>query len=400
MPAVLVLVVVLLGLTVAALAWSPTPGPDDPGAAADARSEATVSPPVPDVPQPTDRRSARPERPDPVVAWGRGGLPEGYAEAVATDPDVTATTVVRAAVLKLVRTEAADGTVVDELPDGWAYPVEVLAVEPDAYVRLLDVPEVADLAVDEALLSTTSAEVRGLDTGDHLIFEDGTELTVTGVVADELIGAGEVVVHVDGPLPVDTERYVLAFVEGEAEAVGEHLRELAGDGRGVEVASSDEVPVLRHAATVTPPARAKEHFGEFAVLDQPGRAVRTGYSWLQEHIVFDEVPLLGRIECHREMFPPLRAAFQELIDRGLGHLVDPSDYGGCWVPRTSSGAVLSSHAWGTAIDLNVSTNHLGMEPSQPEELIEVMASHGFVWGGEWLVPDGMHFELAPDRETG
>jgi hypothetical protein len=334
-----------------------------------------------------------------VVAWGRGGLPEGYADAVASDPEVTATTVVRAAVLKLVRTEAADGTVVDELPDGWAYPVEVLAVNPEPYVRLLDVPALADLDVDEAVLSATSAEVRGLGPGSRLVFDDGTELAVAAVVDDELVGAGEVVVRADGPLPVETERYVLALFDEETTAGTEHLRELAGDGRAVEVASTDDVPVLRHSATVTPPARAKEHFGEFAVLEQPGRAVRTGFSWLQEHIVFGEVPILGRIECHRAMFPPLRAAFQELLDRGLGHLVDPSDYGGCWVPRTSSGAVLSSHAWGTAIDLNVSTNHLGMDPSQPAELIDVMASHGFVWGGDWLLPDGMHFELAPDRET-
>jgi hypothetical protein len=34
----------------------------------------------------------------------------------------------------------------------------------------------------------------------------------------------------------------------------------------------------------------------------------------------------------------------------------------------------------------------------PEEIIEVMASHGFTWGGDWPVPDGMHFELVVDRD--
>jgi hypothetical protein len=165
----------------------------------------------------------------------------------------------------------------------------------------------------------------------------------------------------------------------------------------VAVATQAEVPFLRHAATVAAPARAKQHFGEFATAELPGRGVQAGFSWLDANIVIDEVPILGRIECHRAMFAPLRAALQELLDRGLGHLVDRSEYGGCWVPRTQSGAVLSSHAWGTAIDLNVSGNHLGQEPSQPDELVAVMRSHGFVWGGEWLVPDGMHFELAPDH---
>lgn len=391
------LVLLVVGLTVTALAWSPDEpdGPVDP-AAGQASDRPPPSPSRPD----RDRPSAPPAaEPDPVVAWSRGELPEGYADAVAADPDVTATTVVRADVLLLVRTEDQDGRVVDELPDGWAYPVEVLAVEPADYVALLDVPELVALEPDEALLSATSAAVRGLDTGARLHFEDGTELAVAGIVADELVGAGEVVVRTDSPLAVDTARYVLVRIEGGSD-VDDHLRDLAGDGRAVEVATTDTVPVLRHSATVTPPARAKEHFGEFAVLEQPGRAVRTGFSWLQEHIVIDEVPILGRIECHQAMFPALRAAFEELIERDLAHLVDPADYGGCWVPRTSSGAVLSSHAWGTAIDLNVSGNHLGMEPTQPAELVEVMASHGFVWGGEWLIPDGMHFELAPDRETG
>lgn len=338
------------------------------------------------------------------VAWGRGSLPEGYADAVASDPLVSASTLVRAAMLPLLRTEDAAGRVVDELPEEWTFPVEVLAVDPDGYATILDVPEVAALGPDEALLSRTSAAVRGLDAGATLVFDDGTELRVAAVVEDEFVGAGEVIVRTDAPLPVGNDRYVLAMLDVADRREGrQHLEDLAAsvdeDGREIAVATTAEVPVLRHSATVTPPSRMKLHYGEFAMLDRPGRLVQQGASWYREHITYIDVPILGVFECHREMEAPLTAAFQELIDRGLDHLVDPDDFGGCWVARTTSGQTLSSHAWGTSVDLNVSGNHLGATPTQPEELIDVMARHGFVWGGEWLLPDGMHFELAPDRVT-
>jgi hypothetical protein len=338
------------------------------------------------------------------VVWGRGSLPDGYAEAIAADPRVTAMTVVRAAMLPLLRTEDAAGRVVDELPEEWTYPVEVLAVDPASYGRILDVPEVAALGPDEALLSRTSAAVRGLDAGATLVFDGGTALRVAAVVDDDLVGAGEVIVRTDAPLPVDTDRYVLAMLDIPDRREGrQHLEDLAAavdeDGRQVAAVTTAEVPVLRHSATVTPPARMKLHYGEFAMLDRPGRLVQQGASWYREHITYIDVPILGTFECHRAMEAPLTAALQELIDQGLGHLVDPDDFGGCWVARTTSGQTLSSHAWGTSVDLNVSGNHLGASPTQPDELIEVMARHGFVWGGEWLLPDGMHFELAPDRVT-
>jgi hypothetical protein len=341
---------------------------------------------------------------DAFVAWGRGSLPEGYAEAVAADPLVTASTVVRAAVLPLLRTEDAAGRAVDELPEEWTFPVEVLAVDPVGYGRVVDLPELAALGSDEALLSRSSAAVRGLDPGATLVFDDGTRLRVAAVVDDEFVGAGEVIVRTDAPLPIDTDRYVLATLDVPDRQEGrQHLEDLVTaaeeDDRQVVVATTAEVPVLRHSADVTPPSRMKLHFGEFAMLDGPGRLMQQGASWYREHITYIDVPILGTFECHRAVEAPLTAALQELLDRGLGHLVDPDDFGGCWVARTTSGQTISSHAWGTSVDLNVSGNHLGATPTQPDELIDVMARHGFVWGGEWLLPDGMHFELAPDRVT-
>ena len=52
----------------------------------------------------------------------------------------------------------------------------------------------------------------------------------------------------------------------------------------------------------------------------------------------------------------------------------------------------TSIRWGSAIDVNVSTNPLGARPHQDPRLVRAFAQAGFVWGGRFLRPDGMHFE--------
>jgi hypothetical protein len=57
------------------------------------------------------------------------------------------------------------------------------------------------------------------------------------------------------------------------------------------------------------------------------------------------------------------------------------------------GPSIAHHAWGSAIDLNASANPQGLPPHQDRRLVSIFERWGFTWGGRWLVPDGMHFEL-------
>jgi hypothetical protein len=101
------------------------------------------------------------------------------------------------------------------------------------------------------------------------------------------------------------------------------------------------------------------------------------------------------VTCHRALLPQLRGALRELIARGLGHTVDRAQYAGCYTPRfidRDPEGRLSHHSWGIALDLNAGENTFGGDSRQNEELVEVMTSWGFTWGGGWLVPDPMHFE--------
>jgi len=62
---------------------------------------------------------------------------------------------------------------------------------------------------------------------------------------------------------------------------------------------------------------------------------------------------------------------------------------------------LSNHSWGTAIDINPSTNPMksGAYFDMPVEIVRVMSEWGFYWGGYFNPPDGdyMHFEFAADE---
>jgi len=53
----------------------------------------------------------------------------------------------------------------------------------------------------------------------------------------------------------------------------------------------------------------------------------------------------------------------------------------------------SNHSWGLAVDLNAQDWPMGQSRNNPPQwLVDIMATHGFSWGGKWSRPDPMHFE--------
>jgi hypothetical protein len=41
----------------------------------------------------------------------------------------------------------------------------------------------------------------------------------------------------------------------------------------------------------------------------------------------------------------------------------------------------------------VSQNRFGRTPHQDPRIVKIFEQWGFAWGGDWLIPDGMHFEF-------
>lgn len=117
-----------------------------------------------------------------------------------------------------------------------------------------------------------------------------------------------------------------------------------------------------------------------------------------------------RIYCNADLIPVLTQAFKNLIDRG--YVAELKTWDGCWNFRPIRGyekkyaalmkagkiksaiALLSTHSWACAIDVNASENGLGKKPKLSDGFVKCFTDAGFEWGGNWKRQDGMHFQLA------
>jgi hypothetical protein len=217
------------------------------------------------------------------------------------------------------------------------------------------------------------------------------------------VGAHEAVVSWPrgAALGVTEPSYVLARLRpgADPDLTTRLIRRAAGPSLPVRVRSGAQTPYLRQADGVLPPEWEKVYFGEFAARPQGGGSFLLDPAWIHEHVRTARVPVLGTVRCNRALLRPLRSALGSLRRSGLGALVPRSDYGGCFVPRViRGGSSLSHHTWGSAIDINVSTNGLGRPPQQDPRLVTAFERAGFVWGGRFLRPDGMHFEFGCPRQ--
>ncbi len=137
--------------------------------------------------------------------------------------------------------------------------------------------------------------------------------------------------------------------------------------------------------------------------------IRITNDWEHAHIAPVTIPQLvgvagaphdGTIQFHVKAHAQIAAMFAEWEAAGLkGHILS---WAGTYVPRFVRGSreLLSNHTFGTAFDINVKWNGLGVRPAlkgaegSVRELVEIAHKHGFYWGGHFSRPDGMHFEVA------
>jgi len=101
-----------------------------------------------------------------------------------------------------------------------------------------------------------------------------------------------------------------------------------------------------------------------------------------------------RIYCNLDLVGPLRQVFINLVSRGYAES-ELLTWDGCFnIRQTTGGGSWSLHSWGIAIDLNAFANGYGKKPQLSAGFVECFTSAGFDWGGEWRIPDGMHFQLS------
>lgn len=123
------------------------------------------------------------------------------------------------------------------------------------------------------------------------------------------------------------------------------------------------------------------------------------------HASWDRGLKIGRLRVHKKCAQSLdwilatlwsRASrSQAEIDR-----VGLSSIGGAHNWRLMRGGnALSMHAYGCAVDFDPERNGMGDRTpnfARPENayVVEVFAAEGWVWGGTFSNPDGMHFQAA------
>jgi hypothetical protein len=202
--------------------------------------------------------------------------------------------------------------------------------------------------------------------------------------ADELgvVGRGDIYVALDA-----------SAVESEVIAALEALTGGTVDALDQPATQSNEF------GAVLVGSEARNFFEPFDYVDHGDGLITIDPGWVARNIATTtKMPIFGpgRMTCHRQMLIQLYGALSEVEAAGLAPLIDLSQYGGCWVARHidfNPSKPISMHGWGLAVDINVSTNGLGQRPTLDPRIVEIFDRWGFVWGGRWSRPDGMHFEL-------
>jgi hypothetical protein len=113
------------------------------------------------------------------------------------------------------------------------------------------------------------------------------------------------------------------------------------------------------------------------------------------NIVREDFPLIGRAGVHRLAAPSLHAALEEIARRGWGYKI--RSFAGGFYPRfvRNSTTNLSSHSYGTSIDINADENPQGSPPTQDQlDIAPIFERHGWYFGDKFKpTRDPMHFEF-------
>jgi len=99
-----------------------------------------------------------------------------------------------------------------------------------------------------------------------------------------------------------------------------------------------------------------------------------------------------KFRCHYLLVSVFSEIFREILIAGLENYCQ--FFGGCYIFRSQKGSKkLSTHCWGIAIDINPETNKLGTKGDMHPDIIRIFEDYGFDWGGNFEVPDPMHFQF-------
>jgi len=297
---------------------------------------------------------------------------------------------------------------------GWVIPMGVTALPLDAIAGIFGRTIAVPIAQGTIVLGATSAGMRGAKAGDVMEFRGhgGTVALTIGLVApDAAIGGTEILMgraQADR-LGAGIDSSVVIWGESDRSAL---LRAIAARGMSTN-------PKIRVERSWDPPSpdetlglsQTKKLLGEFdfdlAHLSSSGWTAMSP-QWKAKYLPGGRVayPTGIRALCNTAVKADLRAALAEVVNSGLGGGIDVGNTnaaGGCGTGSVRLSRVnqaffaVSRHSWGQPIDMNTVSNCEGCIPRFDCRIVRIFRKHGYAWGGNFLVPDGMHFEWAGGR---
>jgi hypothetical protein len=309
----------------------------------------------------------------------------------------------RAAQIDLVRLlRGAD--VVQQPPSGYRIPMGLTVVPVEAAAFIFDAPVSSTLAAGQVVMGATSAGLRGARAGDVVELVDaggGTRSFTIGLVAaDEAIGGAELMLGLEAAALLGVDRNTRMIIWGfdSRAAIDAALSAQGLPGPKVRVSRGWDPPSPDATLGFS---RTKALLGEFAYrrFSDGGLGLQPGWTDANIHPRMTFAGVGVRASCHNVVVPAIQGALQEIADAGLGGLIDlasTNSVGGCFAPRlnnvTGNLGFLSRHTWAQALDINVAQNPQGAAPRLDCRIVRNFRKWGFAWGGNFVNPDGMHFE--------
>ena len=311
------------------------------------------------------------------------------------------------------------GAIVQAPPTSMSIPMGTTVMAADVVGTLMGTSVSAVLTPDTLVMGRRTAALRGAQAGDVVTLRSrygaDVDYVIGDVVGDEIIGGTELLMTPQGAARIALDRDSTVVLWGFASRAD--LDRALGDQGLV----STRVRIRRSWEPFDPDstlgmARTKELLGEFAYRDNGNGYVTQDPAWVASslpsgrRLLNSSIPISAR--CHLVVEPALQAALAEAAAAGVGGVFDVGDAnsaGGCHNPRfnrltpDSTIGFLSRHAWGMALDTNTRGGCQGCAPpdfaTDPGgcTAVRIFRKHGFAWGGNFLTPDGMHFEYVGER---
>lgn len=287
----------------------------------------------------------------------------------------------------------------------WYFPTSVTALPLESIGAAMGREVSRYISAGQVVVGQTSASITGAQAGDvlHLVSADGSivQFVVGRVAPDVEVGGTEVVMSTSQADALGAVVSTSVLIYGQFDRNGLNAS-LASRGIGVD----PKIRVRRSWDPFDPDntiglARTKRLLGELAYSVTASGAVLVDDEWRSTYIPPRQPYPTGiNASCNNAIKADLTAALQAVVNAGLAGGIDVGNantYGGCFGPRfsrivgTQLGS-LSRHTWAQALDTNTVSNCQGCVPQMDCRIVRIFRAHNFAWGGNFLNPDGMHFE--------